>query len=754
MRRDRIVPILCVVLFLWSAAVAQDDEDRFLPPPSLNLTLEAPIATWDEALPLGNGLLGGLLWGEANTLRLSLDRGDLWDLRIPDRFNEPDFTWKEMQSLVDAGDNATLHSHFDNFYNRFKYPTKLPGGRLEITLDPGQKIERFELDLATATGRAHLESGETIKGIYCANRSVALFVIPIPERVELALSPPAAVAQLGYPAAKTGRTNRGSREEIWYVQESVTNLRYAAVAAVERGPAHTLIAVTIDASRGTSDPLVSARVQAGEALDLGWKALFDDHRSHWREFWSASRLSIPDLHHLRHYYLVQYYYGAASRRGAPSIPLQGVWTADNGNLPPWHGDYHHDLNTQMTYDAYQTAGRFDAGACFLDHMDRLLPRYRAFARTFYGTPGAAIPGVATQEGDPMTGWVMYSLSPTNGAWVGWLFYKHWLYSQDAGDLERGYRFCSELSECLRHLLVEDENEILVLPLSSSPEIFDNRLQAYLEPNSNYDRDCMEALFLGTAHMARALGKPEEADGWRRTAERLGPRHVDEDRILMYSSKDGMDQSHRHFSHTMAIHPFDLLTIEGTDTDRSVIAATMNRYDELGTDWWTGYSFSWMACTRARTGEPEAALRYLDIYEKAFILRNGFHVNGDQLKAGHSRFQYRPFTLEGNFLAAQAVHEMLLQSWHGIIRVFPSAPGRWADAAFENLRAEGGFLVSARRRGGTVAAVRIEATADGTMRLRDSFGRRPPRWTGPAVSKQGDCFVAVMKAGDVLEGRFD
>ena len=70
----------------------------------------------------------------------------------------------------------------------------------------------------------------------------------------------------------------------------------------------------------------------------------------------------------------------------------------------------------------------------------------------------------------------------------------------------------------------------------------------------------------------------------------------------------------------------------------------------------------MACLRARVGDAEAALRNLDIYVHAFILRNGFHANGDQTGSGFSSFTYRPFTLEGNFLAMEAVHEMLLQSW--------------------------------------------------------------------------------------------
>ncbi len=78
-------------------------------------------------------------------------------------------------------------------------------------------------------------------------------------------------------------------------------------------------------------------------------------------------------------------------------------------------------------------------------------------------------------------------------------------------------------------------------------------------------------------------------------------------------------------------------------------------------------------------DAEEALRLLEIYAKAFILRNGFHANGDQTKSGYSNYTYRPFTLEGNFLAMHAVHEMLLQSWSAtpgqrdteVIRIFPA-----------------------------------------------------------------------------------
>ncbi len=431
-----------------------------------------------------------------------------------------------------------------------------------------------------------------------------------------------------------------------------------------------------------------------------------------------------------------------------------MWTADDGGLPPWKGDYHHDLNTQTTYIAYQTAGRFDEGRCFLEFLWNLLPQFRAFAHEFYQAPGAAVPAVMTLDGKPLGGWAMYSLSPTNAGWIGYLFYQHWRYTMDEAFLRnRAYPWCAEIGQCLLALLKPDAGGILRLPLSSSPEIHDNSLRAWLKPNSNYDHDCMAALFSGLAEMADALGKPEEAAKWRAAFAGLGPRAVDpQTNCLMLAPGENLLESHRHLSNMISICPFGLLNIDGSDRDRAIIAASCKHWDALGTKAWCGYSFSWMACLRARAGDAEAAIKNLDIFQKAFILRNGFHANGDQLKAGYSSFTYRPFTLEGNFLASQAVHEMLLQSWGGVIRVFPATPDRWSQAAFDDLRAEGGYCVSARRQNNVTIWLKVTASRDGLVKIRDNFAGRRPAWNRPGVEKVGNNWQASVKAGETIEAR--
>jgi alpha-L-fucosidase 2 len=771
---------LTPALLLWSIIISAPLPVRALsssaPPASLNLKLQAPIRTWDEALPLGNGLLGALVWGETNTLRVSLDRGDLWDerpskafLQVQDRFN-----WRSMQQMVAENRMDEFNKVFDSNYEYDAPPTKLPAGRLEFTFDPDCSLESFELDLASAEADASLGKGREIRSFVNAadvQHPVVFLLIRGAEIKDLQLRSPESVKKLAYVPARPG----GGGTLRWFEQLAANGFSYVVCVGWKRVGDSTLVAATVatsqdaakrkpgrHSSEAESEVLSIARELVESALARGYEKEFSAHKRWWTGFWNRSNVQLPEPHILQQYYLVRYFYGAASRRGAPPMPLQGVWSADAGSLPPWKGDYHNDLNTQMTYLAYRTSGDFDEGASFLDFLWNLLPVFRKFAKDFYDAPGAAVPGVMSLAGQPLGGWGQYSLSPTMGAWNAHLFYLHWRHTGDATFLrKRAYPFCTEIGICLRALLKPDVNGLLKLPLSSSPEIFDNTRRAFLKPNSNYDLACVKMLFLALSEMAVATGHKTASAEWSSLARQLGEFHTAPDGVLLLDEAARLPGSHRHLSNLMPLHPFNLITVEGTDRDLNTIQASIRDWEKAGTSAWCGYSFSWMACLRARIGDAEAACLNLDIYTRAFVLRNGFHANGDQTKSGFSTFTYRPFTLEGNFLAMEAVHEMLLQSWSakpgsngpGVIRIFPAVPWRWHEASFEDLRAEGGHKISARRQNNAITWLRVEAGSSGLMRIRDNFAGSVPTWNRKGVTRKDNCYEVSLRRGQILEATF-
>jgi alpha-L-fucosidase 2 len=222
-------------------------------------------------------------------------------------------------------------------------------------------------------------------------------------------------------------------------------------------------------------------------------------------------------------------------------------------------------------------------------------------------------------------------------------------------------------------------------------------------------------------MAGSLGRQKEARQWRDHMGRLDELAVDGTGLRL-SPNESLAESHRHHSHLMSIHPLGLINVDGGEDHLRIIEDSLSTIEELGTSAWVGYSFSWMACILARVGNGDGALKYLRDFLDSFILRNGFHCNGEQTRRGLSDYHYRPFTLEGNFAAGQAVHEMLLQSWGGRLRIFPAVPEEWEDVSFWDLWGEGGYAVSATRSGGTTKEVLVRATVDGMLRLKNPFGK--------------------------------
>jgi len=329
-----------------------------------------------------------------------------------------------------------------------------------------------------------------------------------------------------------------------------------------------------------------------------------------------------------------------------------------------------------------------------------------------------------------------------GAWVAQSFHLHWRYSMDKTFLaERAYPYCAGIGEALLELLKPDaKTGKLMLPLSTSPEMHNNTQAAWFTPNSNNDLALLRWLFAANEEMASALGRNAAAKKWKRALLNLDELAVEGDAgALRLSPDESLTKAHRHFAHLMAIHPLGTLNLDGTDRDRAIIDASLTQLEGLGFGDYCGYSHAWRSCMMARAGRPEQALESLQKYLPITRL-NGFHCN---------YIKNPVVTLEGNFAADQAVHEMLLQSWGGKLRIFPAVPAQWKDAAFERLRAEGGFIVSARRVAGKTVSVSITATVDQSLQLVNPFGDIAFH-ADHEVTRDGNLIRCDLKANQTLK----
>jgi alpha-L-fucosidase 2 len=741
MKQTAISPA-ALLLILATAACQGVSAPHELEEGPADLSFPILADRWDEGVPLGNGVLGGLLWSTDGRMRLAIDRIDLWDLRLQEEMHGPDHTFKRLFDLWE-NDRYAEAIRFRDELRRYPYPTKIPGAALEWEISNLGEVDSVRLLLQPAVCEVRWNGGAVLRMFIHAEEDVGWFRFSgLEKELEPVLLAPAytgegevsgeadqargSLTRLGYPEP---RMEEGDRRQV-YRQETSLGNGYE-VFVQWRHPSPGEVEGSWSISPGDRNRPPDARGPVVEAMDRGWLQDLRDHRSWWNSYWARSSVTLPDSVIERHWYREMYKFGAATGHGTIPISLQSVWTADNGELPPWAGDFHHDLNTQLSYWPAYTGNQLEQETAFVDWLWRVKPEAEQYTERFFEADGLAFPGVTDIEGRAMGGWWQYTHNPTVAAWLGTHFYEHWRYTMDEGFLrERAYPWIRAAAEFLQDLSVLNEDGRRRLPLSSSPEINDDRPEAWFEQTTNFDLALVRWTLIKAAEMAQVLGLEDERKRWTdqlREWPELALGTPDEQ--LLIAPDYPLPYSHRHFSHLVAIHPLGLVDAANGENDRRVIESSLAELDRLGTSQWVGYSFSWLAALRARAGDGAGAAEALRIFAGAFCSPNTFHLNGDQTASGYSNYTYRPFTLEGNFAFAAGAMEMLLQSHNGLIRVFPAVPEDWKDVSFESFRASGAFVVSAFRQDGDVGRIRIHAEKGGELRILDPWPEHGTTLTG-------------------------
>lgn len=718
---------------------------NFEVPARCDLQFDKAVPLWDEAIPLGSGLTGCLIYGDGAPLKLSLDRGDLWDCRPAPEVLAPDYTYEELIRLVQEKDQQGIVDRFDDFYSRWPYPTKLPAGNLQLFFEgPKQVQSRLSLQRAEATVTVETEAGvcEISAFLSAQDRFGYLKLRGVLPRTEIFTH---------------DFTLPDGEEAFSLASRSTKNMRYApaqslaldgilgryqeiyegafALLYAEKDTADGREAVYYIASSRDGEGWLEAAAEAmKKALARGYDAALEPHLAWWEGFWSKSAVSLPDETLEKNWYLTHYYLGSCSRKGAYPMPLQGVWTADSGYLPPWKGDYHGDLNLQFSYYAGLKADHLEEVECFTDFFTALnRTAGRKFAEDFFDAPGGAcMPSCFAFDGTSLGGWPMYATTITNQIWELHVYYQYYQYTRNE-DFRKN-ELLPQLIECervVRRWLKEDEEGHLVLPLSSSPEINDAEIDSWMPTITNYDLALLHFLY-------RALIEFTGDDQYRAIRDRLPGYAADE---TGYQIRKGLPltESHRHHSHLMQAFPLDL--VDWSDpADRALVETSVAHLEDLGPDWWVGFSFTWIADLFARLGKGEDAVKYLELLVKHLYSPNGFHLNGDQLRSGLTRYTYRPFTLETNMMFAEAVQEMLMQCHDGVIRVFPAVPAEWLqDCSFDGLLAYGNVKVSAVAKDGAIRSVTLTARRDGDVTLLNPFTGCPETY----AMKQGETKTVTL-----------
>ena len=707
-----------------------------MPSDKHDLYFPKTVTRWDEAIPLGSGLTGCLIWGNGEPLRLSLDRGDLWDTRPAPEVLAEDYTYEELIRLVQGRKQEEIRRRFDDFYN-YPTPTKIPAGRLELSFGSAAVNVESHLSLRRAEAAVTLHFGNQtaqVSSFLHADQKYGFLritgTLPAISMISHDFTTGSgddkmadsvntgSTRLLGYPPAASMAIGRVKI----VLQRTAEDLTFALMSASAERNGSLEAVYYVAASTDGENWLEKAAAMLETALDAGYDRAISSHLDWWQRFWNKSRISIPDKVIEKNWYLTNYLLGSCSRKGCPPMPLQGVWTADEGKLPPWKGDYHGDLNTQFSYYNFLKSDHLEEGESFLDFMWNLNGKASAFAKSFFDADGLCLPSVFAFDGTSLGGWPMYSTNITNQIWQDHIFYLYYQYTGDEVFLkERLYPYLKGTEAVVRRHLIRDTAGKYTLPLTASPEVHDNTIDAWLDSLSNYDLALLRFLYEALMEFAPGVC-PEDLPIWEDIYRSL-PEFAINESGFMITAKEPLWESHRHFAHLMPVFPLNQCQYNRSLEEKKCIDDSIRTLEHFGRGEWVGFSFAWMAEIYAKARNGEGAAYQLRGFFEHLCSQNGFHLNGDFRHTGITAMHYRPFTLESNMCAADAVQEMLMQCYDGTICVFPAVPAAWQETGcgFEGFLSYGGIKVSSAIEKGEVTYIRLNPRKDAVCRIINPFG---------------------------------
>jgi len=727
--------------------------------PDLVLRYNAPAQDndtgWEkEALPIGNGRIGAMVFGQPGREHLQFNDITLWtgddktmgafqpfgDVLVDLPAHATGVTnYRRTLDLV-RGVHTVTYTHDGVNYKReawASYPAQVIVLRLSAD-KPGRYTgsvaltDRHGANLAVSGNR--LYAAGTLAGFVLPDQAPSTNVMSYASQVQVQNDG----GKLAVDGKRIGFTNANS---VTLVLGAGTSFVMDPARRFEGG--HPLARVTQQVSTAAARPVDELRVEHERdlggllkrvELDLGptlaeRRALPTDARllAYTREG------GDPELE--AQYFQYGRYLLTASSRGSLPANLQGLW--NNSYAPPWNADYHTNINVQMNYWPAEVTNLSELAESFFGFVNGLAPVWRQqTAQEFKGKDGKPIRGWTLRTESNPFGAMGYLWNKTGNAWYAQHFWEHYAFTRDERFLrETAYPMMKEAAAFWQDYLKVLPDGRLVAPQGWSPE------HGPVEDGVAYDQQIVWDLFNNTVEAAGILDvDPELRAELTNMRDRLaGPRIGSWGQLLEWLDEkhdpvlDTPHDTHRHVSHLFALFPGRQIGPVKTPE----LAAAAKRTLEARGDAGTGWSMAWKMAFWARLHDGERAHRMLRgvlaapgarAAEQGGIFSEHNNAGGTypNLLDAHP-----PFQIDGNFGATAAMAEMLVQSHAGEIQVLPGLPKAWATGSVKGLRARGGFEVDIVWRKGLLKNVTVRAPSnDGKVKLR--YGA----WVTEVELKQG------------------
>lgn len=792
--KNSLLYILFILVLIGQNGVAQSS--------SLKMWYDEPSDEWMKSLPIGNGRLGGMVFGGVEKERIALNEITLWSGQ-PDPNQDPSFGKEALRNIqqmflegkLEEGDALgwkNMSSHPASF------GTHLPFGEIVLDfkqgdVDFGNYIRSLDLEKGMATV-SYQRDGVTYHREYFCSNPANVLIVRLSASKKGKQSFEVGVNPLRESAITTEKNTVHFAGKVDYPKFGPGGVDfYGAIRVLTKGgdikqnkeslsvekADEVLLIVDLRTDFISKDFKEKVLSTLSNAEKKKFKELKREHQEDFVRLFNRVSLSLgasrdnittderlkllkagnsdPDLVALFFQY-GRYLLISSSRENSP-LPanLQGIWNDNLACNMPWTCDYHLDINTQQNYWAANICNLSECNEPLFNYIKSLAVAGKETAKKMYGCDGWVAHTVANVWGFTAPGWGSgWGLHSTGGAWLATHMWEHYCFTQDKELLADIYPVLKQSALFFLDYMIEDpESGYLLTGPSNSPENFylwnGKRLSLSLMPTC--DRIIIYEIFNACRNASELLQIDEDFRKKVITAiAKLPPLKIGKHGQIQEWQSDYEEAvpEHRHMMPLLALYPYSQISLAKTPDLAKATAVSM--YRRMNAPRWEAVEFNVAMLINffARLKETEKAYENVLNLIANFTRENMFTVS---LK-GIASAQEDIFIFDGNEAGPAGIAEMLLQSHEGYIELLPCLPDEWSTGSFKGLCARGGFEVDLSWDNGKVKCAEVRAGINNVLKIKI------PKSSGHKVfyvnnkifnPKKTDGFVQVdLKKGDTFK----